>query len=104
SVTLRSNGCRQFGFQVLQAVKAQVDVLSAYGGLGLTSVDTGKVDIAPGLSGFVDIDLPLIEAPVVVQYGHHELKRIVGFEVKALVALHRKAGTVRLVEGISCKA
>src|SRR5690606_13223270 len=98
SVTFRRDGYGQFGFQVLEAVKAQVDVLSPYGGLGLTSVDTGKVDVSPCLTGFVDIDLPLVKATVVVQHGHHEFQRIVGLEEKALVALHRKAGTVCFAE------
>src|SRR5690606_5345459 len=95
---------RQFGFQILEAVKAKIDFCSAYGSSCFTSIDTGKVDIAPGLSGFVDIDLPLIEAPVVVQHGHHELKRKVGLQVEALVTLNSEAGTMRLVEGIPRKA
>src|SRR5690606_2725674 len=53
SITFRRNGCRQFGFQVLKAVKAQINVLSGYGGFRFTPIDTGKVDVSPCLTGFV---------------------------------------------------
>src|SRR5690606_30895006 len=103
-VPLSRNSHSQFGFQILKAVKAKVDVLSFYGGLRFTSIDTGSVDISTCLMGFVDIDFSLIKASIVVQHGNHELQRIVGLQVKALVTFHSKPGTVRLVEGIPRKA
>src|SRR5690606_6829548 len=99
-VPLSRNSHSQFGFQILKAVKAKVDVLSFYGGLRFTSIDTESVDISTCLMGFVDIDFSLIKASIVVQHGNHELQRIVGLQVKALVTFHSKTGTVRLVEGI----
>src|SRR5690606_11582796 len=78
SVTFRRNGYRQFGFQVLKAVKTKIDVVSFNGGFRFTLIDAGKMDISTCLSGLIYINLPLIKAPIVVQHGYDEFQWIVG--------------------------
>src|SRR5690554_2714157 len=54
-VSVRRNNYSQPTFQMLKAVKTQIDFCSPYRCFRFAPVDAGKMDTSPCLSGFVDV-------------------------------------------------
>jgi len=100
---LRCDGLRCFGFQAFQVLEAEIDIFFINGGLVAAFVYAGIVDLGPGHPGFVHVHFGTVEAPEIVDHCRHELQRVVGLQVEALVAFHGIGGRMRLAEGIARK-
>ena len=95
-VTLLHYGISHFLFETRQQYKSQIDHGSLNGVEHFAVVHAGQLNLCPAAPRFVHVHPRTVESPEIIHHRHHKLKRVVGFQVEALITFNRIGSRVCL--------